>query len=275
MDKNEEDKLHSSDEITVWEAFFTNEQSEEWELEKQQRRKRKRIIVKIISSLLVVALLISGLEVWFNVFNIPAIRFVEVSNRLSKQDEVQKYKQSVVMVEWDRVKGTGFIIAPDGLIVTNAHVVEHTDRVNIHTKTEGLFTGRVVVKRPELDLAIVKIDAIKLPALRLSFQEDLESWQGENIIFVGNPLSFTQIANEGTIIGSVVLKDWDIPVIMIEAPVYKGNSGSPVINQDGEVIAILFATVQNPTIETKETIGAAIPAYYLKQILLDLNITIQ
>lgn len=213
------------------------------------------------------ALLVSTLEIWFNLFNLPAIRFVEVSNRLSKQSEVKEFKKSVVTIEWDGVKGTGFNIDADGLIVTNEHVVEHSNRVNVHFKTGESFVGTVISKHPELDLAIVDIEAKNLPILTLSDEEEWEKWKNEKIIFIGNPLAFTQIANEGTIIGKALLKDWNVPVMMIEAPIYKGNSGSPVLNKSGEVIGIVFATLQNPTIDTKEIVGVAIPSYYLKTVL--------
>lgn len=268
MDKENKDsnQVHVQEEMD-WEAFFTGEDTQIWEQEKVQKRKRKKFTVKMVSSLLVLALLISGLEIWVNVFNIPAIRFVEVSNRLSKKAEVKEYKKSVVTIEWDGVKGTGFNIAANGLIVTNEHVVEHTQRVNVHFKTGDSFVGKVIAKYPELDLAIVDIEATKLPVLPLALEKEWDQWEGEKIIFIGNPLAFSQIANEGTIVGKVMLKDWDVPVMMIEAPIYKGNSGSPVINEHGEVIGIIFATLQNPTIETKEIVGVAIPSYYLSTIL--------
>nr|WP_263326477.1 serine protease [Neobacillus sp. Marseille-Q6967] len=273
MENEKKDLIQDqSDEEMNWEAFFAGDDAQEWEKEKLQKRKRKNLIVKIVSSLLVAALLISGLEVWFNVFNIPAIRFVEMSNRLSQKNEVKEYKKSVVTIEMDGRKGTGFNIGLDGLIVTNAHVVEGLSKVNVHTKTEGSFVGKVISKHPNLDLAIVDIDANNLPVLPLSFEEDWKKWNGEQIIFIGNPLAFTQIANEGTIVGQVQLQDWDVPVMMIDAPIYRGNSGSPVINQNGEVIGVIFATLQNPTIETKETIGAAIPSSHIKEILKDLDI---
>ncbi|PAE22435.1 serine protease [Bacillus sp. 7504-2] len=265
MDKEQKESIEKQEEEIDWEEFFNEEVDEQWEKEKKQRKKRRSLIMKIIGSILAFSLLISTLQIWFNVVNIPAIRFLEVSQRLSKTAEVSEFKKSVVTIEWDGVKGTGFNIDADGLIVTNDHVVEHTDTVQIHFKEEGSYLGKVIARKPELDLALVEIDATNLPTLHVSGEQNWEDFIDDKITFIGNPLAFTQIANEGTIVDSIQLQDWDVPTMAIDAPIYKGNSGSPVINQEGEVIAIIFATISSDKLDKR--VGLAIPSYHLKEML--------
>lgn len=265
MEKETESTTELNGEEFDWDAFFEEEKDGEWEEKKKRRTRRKSFLVKLIASILAFSMLISGLHLWFDLFNIPAIHFLEASKRLSDIPEVSEYKQSVVSIESDGKKGTGFNIDKNGLIITNAHVVENTKQVTVHFKNEGSFIGKVISKNAEIDLAIIDIDAQKLPTLVLSLDEDWEHGVGEKIIFIGNPLSYTQIANEGTVTDKVTLQDWKVPVMVIDAPIYKGNSGSPVINKNGKVIGIIFATITSDT--SKKRVGLAIPASYLKSML--------
>lgn len=258
------DQEKTSEEME-WENLFQEKPDEEWEKQNQRRKRRKSLTFKIIGSLLAFSLVISSLQVWFDIYNIPALRFLEVSNRLSKLPKVREYKKSVVTIEGNGVKGTGFNIDEDGLIVTNEHVVDNTKKVNVQFKTGQIYSGKVISRNKELDLAIVDIEASNLSFLTLSFDQDLDEYVGEKIIFVGNPLAYTQIANEGNVEGKVFLPGWEVPVLMIDAPVYKGNSGSPVIDNDGKVIGVIFATFTLR--ENHKRMGAAIPSSLVKKVL--------
>ena len=177
MDSDNKEQNHSEEDID-WEAFFKVEDAQEWKLEKQQRKKRKKFIIKIVSSLLVVALVISGLDVWVSIFNLPAINFVKVSTQLSAEPDIKEYKKSVATIEWDGVKGTGFAVSSTGFIVTNEHVVERTNRVNVHFNSGDSYVGKVIARHPELDIAIVDIETENLPHLPLSFEKEWEKWAG-------------------------------------------------------------------------------------------------
>jgi S1-C subfamily serine protease len=247
-----------------YDAFF-NEYDEDYEKEKEERKERKKRRVKWIGWAIVFVLLINGLAIWPTVVNLPAFEFLAVSGRLSGKEEIKEFKKSVVTIEWDGVKGTGFNLDADGLIVTNNHVVENANLVNVHFKAGDSYKGKVIAKHPDLDIAIIDIDAQNLPVLSITYEK---SWaQGDAVVFIGNPLAFTQIANEGEIIGSTTLTDWDVPVMVIEAPIYKGNSGSPVLNQDGNVIGVVFATLRNPGVDAEGIVGVATPSIYLKEII--------
>lgn len=203
------------------------------------KKRMRRFILAIISAILFV----NTFAILFQIYSIPAIDFLITSSRLSKEPMIKQAKEAVVVLFTEDSKGTGFSITEDGYIITNYHVVEGHDTISVAFQTEGRFTGTVVDVAPSIDLAIVKVDATALPHLSLSSSPSYES--NGPIQFIGNPLSFTWIANEGTIVDDIVLSDWDQPVQMIAAPVYKGNSGSPVFDEYGQVIGVIFATLEH------------------------------
>lgn len=199
-------------------------------------------------------------------FSIPAIDFLITSAKLSTQDDIKEYKKAVVVVETDDSKGTGFAINEQGTIITNHHVVEGEDHVTIAFPDDGLYTGEVIAVFPEVDLAVVETDGENLPHLQIA--QSANFTDNEEINFIGNPLRFNGIANEGTIIGYTQLSSWEQPVLMIQAPVYRGNSGSPIITKDGKVIGVIFATLDH---EVHGKVGLFVPIDYFHTVYQDAN----
>ncbi|MFG6149599.1 S1C family serine protease [Halobacillus sp. B23F22_1] len=192
-----------------------------------------------------------------NTFSLPAFDFLVTSAKLSTNDQIAKYKESVVVVEAGESKGTGFAVSADGLILTNHHVIEEKRRISVSFPESGLHEAEVVEEMPDIDLAVLKVEGNDFSYLPLA--EETVFDPDEEFSFIGNPLNFTGIANQGTIIDYTELSNWDRPVLMLDAPIYRGNSGSPVINEDGEVIAIVFATSRK---EEHGRVGLAVPVDY-------------
>lgn len=188
-------------------------------------------------------------------YSIDAIRFLAVSAELSLSDEIQRYKRSVVVVRTEEAKGTGFIVTADGLVVTNRHVVGDAQRPVVSLPSGDSYAAQVLAIHPKADLALLDLDAVRLPALPLADGYGGEA--GLPVYIIGNPLFFNGIANKGETLG--LLPVFDPPAIGLQAPIYKGNSGSPVISRNGAVIGVVYATSRIERDGAKRKIGLAIP----------------
>lgn len=211
--------------------------------EERRERKQKPPFPRWMFWLVAILLFFNIVAVLPQTFSIPAVEFLITSWKLSTNDDIKQYKLSVVVIETETSKGTGFSFNDQGDIITNYHVIEGEQTVTVAFPKLGLFSGEVVQTFPEVDLAVVSIQEEGMPHLNLAnnFKEDY----GSLIYFIGNPLRFNGIANKGTIIDWTYVHSKSEPVVMLDAPVYRGNSGSPVINDVGEVIGVIFATLDH------------------------------
>lgn len=230
--------------------------------ERNEEKAVERKIPKWVFWVIAIAMFFNVIALLPQTFSIPAIDFLKTSFHLSQQEDIKAYKEAVVVVETQDGKGTGFSIDEKGTIITNHHVVEGEELVTIAFPEDGLHEGKVVENFPDVDLAIVETDGENLPYLTLA--DETEYSPNEKINFIGNPLRFNGIANEGTIIGETQLSSWEKPVLMLQAPVYRGNSGSPIITQNGQVIGVIFATLNH---KKHGKVGLFIPIdYYYEKL---------
>jgi serine protease Do len=177
-----------------------------------------------------------------------------------------------VVIGRQRAIGSGFVIDSTGYIITNAHVVRGAQRVQVvlsATNADGsleaaLFTrtnsvpARIVGVTSEIDLALLKIEGAKLPALPIALYRNLR--QGEAVFAFGSPQGLRNTLTHGVVSAVARQIDPDSPMIYIQtdAPINPGNSGGPLVNVNGEVVGVnTFILSQSGG---NEGLGFAIPS---------------
>ncbi|ASN06628.1 S1C family serine protease [Virgibacillus necropolis] len=230
--------------------------------DKDVQKKPKRPFPKWAFWLIVIMMLLNVFAFFPKVISVPAIEFLITSSKLSLQDDIRAYKKAVVVIETGDSRGTGFSINGDGTIITNHHVIEGEENVTVAFPDEGLQNAEVIATYPSVDLAVLETEGKNFPSLDLAKSPVFT--KGDPIYFIGNPLRFQGIANKGTIIEETMLPDWKKPVVMIDAPVYHGNSGSPVLNKDGKVIGVVFATLDS---DEHGKVGLYIPIEVVQKVI--------
>ncbi|HEY9607822.1 HhoA/HhoB/HtrA family serine endopeptidase [Allocoleopsis sp.] len=164
-----------------------------------------------------------------------------------------------------RGQGSGFIIDANGIILTNAHVVDRADKVTVILKDGRTFQGKVQGADEVTDLAVVKIEGRDLPIASLGNSDGVKV--GDWAIAVGNPLGLDNTVTLGIVStlqrssAQVGIPDKRLDFIQTDAAINPGNSGGPLLNEQGEVIGINTAIRPDAM-----GIGFAIPVNTAKAI---------
>lgn len=163
--------------------------------------------------------------------------------------------------------GSGVVVSKDGLIVTNAHVVNMANKIYVIFSDGKAAQAALVAINPGNDLAIIKIDPPKkLKPIRLADNVMI----GETVISIGNPLGLQNSVSAGIV--SATNRSFSVPnaqnvftgLIQTDASINQGSSGGAILNLRGELVGINLAVVQNA-----QSIGFAIPCEKVKSIIKD------
>lgn len=168
--------------------------------------------------------------------------------------------------------GSGVIISSDGYIVTNNHVIDGADKVEVTLNNKFTYTADVVGRDPSTDLALIKIEAENLPYLQFANSDDVKV--GEWVLAVGNPFNLNSTVTAGIVSAKtrridIIHKDLAIEsFIQTDAAVNQGNSGGALVNTRGELVGINSAIASNTGSYTGYSF--AIPSNLVKKVVNDL-----
>lgn len=173
---------------------------------------------------------------------------------------IEQYKGVIVQIATPYSTGTGFFIAKHGLIITNEHVIRNNRQVVIYSKHFKKQLTEVVFIDPHHDLAFLKAPTqIELPEIDFCYEEQLG--EGSPIVAIGHPFGLKFSATQG-IVSSMNYMVSEISYIQHDAALNPGNSGGPLINDQGQVVGVNTFVFKNG-----ENLGFSLPAKYVYETI--------
>ena len=174
-------------------------------------------------------------------------------------DMVATVDPAIVTIRAGQALGTGFLVNPDGMVITNQHVVGTETTVSVELLNNKTFTADVIYTDPSLDLALVRLPVHNLPVLTIADPAGIK--KGQTVIAIGTALGQAHTVTRG------IVSNLDVTVagrhfLQTDAALNHGNSGGPLLDEQGHVIGINTAIVKEA-----EKVGLAIPVTTLLTLL--------
>ena len=168
--------------------------------------------------------------------------------------------------------GSGFILTPDGYIVTNYHVVGDADTVKVTLYNGDSYDAQYIGGDEDYDIAVIKIEATDLPNVTLGNSDSLNV--GDHVLAIGNPLGELTFSMSQGIVScvnrAINVEGTPFNMIQVDASINPGNSGGPLMNLYGEVVGIVSAKYSSYADTTVEGLGFAIPINDVQSIISDI-----
>lgn len=248
------------------------EDESEYQDDEIRRPHRRGFFFKISAVLVLLAFIVSSAPQLSYLFN-DRLGFLE-QNRVLRNDQiVQIAKPAVVSIEAvdtsNPIKttthtGTGFNVDPAGIVITNEHIVAGSVTITITFESGQKFYANHYQQVPGYDLVVIRLNSAGLPAISLGSEEGLQV--GDTVTIIGNPLGFQKIAQRGKVFGYFNNESGN-RIMAVQLPINPGNSGSPVINQQAQVVGIICGSTHQEVDGSSEPLAVAMPAQALADVL--------
>lgn len=220
---------------------------------------KRRGLFRVIAVLMAGMLVFQSAYYLVDTFRLDAWSFLTASYELSRQEEVQEWQKAVTKIQaienGETSFGTGFFVEDASVFITNYHVVEKADSVAVETEEGDLAEATVEAVDKQDDLAVVTLER-QWEGAGVTLAETSAS-AGSGVTVIGNPLGFSDVANRGAII------EREDDRLVLDAPVFNGSSGSPVLTEAGEVAGVVFASSK----QQGESYGLAVPVERVREVI--------
>ena len=224
----------------------------------------RRDQIKILWTVIIILIIIQLASIFLFYQN----NYGEVLTINNIEDVAEKATSSVVFIRADEKTGSGVIVASDGYIITNYHVVDDTDNITVRLHNKNIYVAENVGVDKSTDIAVLKINVDNLDFLELADSDNAKV--GSEVVAIGNPFGLDFTVTSGIISavhrdrGPTVYRDF----IQTDASINPGNSGGPLLDLNSKVIGINTFIISE---ENAGELGFAIPSNLVKKIFLTLT----